>query len=244
MRGQMALARAIAKNDKPRATRIARDAFQKIVLAIFQGRDPEQSAAWPLHSDPVLSIAYLQSKHLLEHRTRKCKELDIATQKAAQRKACHEPAAHNWRAAVPDAQTLLQKLEAGETLKLNLHSLSYDSDFNGLVGTNCYGIDYFAGEMTLANVLSWRTVMLAGETWGRHHEPPWAEHEAQSQYDEDPHVARLKSAICRIDREFAALATMQEVDFAGDFNGLVDRTTGHPVPMLALAPPLKQPIAH
>jgi hypothetical protein len=65
-----------------------------------------------------------------------------------------------------DAHTLLEQLQNLKTVELNQHTLSFDADYQGLAGTNPYGIDYYAGNMTIENVERWRTEMLSGIIWG------------------------------------------------------------------------------
>jgi hypothetical protein len=234
LRCQIALARAICANDHDRAARIAGDAFKHFVLAIHKmavhgGTDPTHPVAWPIRTDAVLSVAHRRSLHLVEKRAALSKQLDIAIANETLRKATRQLAIQHKLQAEPDANTLFEQLKAGKTIKLNQHSLTFDTECQGLCGTNPYGIDYYAGTMTLATVQHWRTEMLHGKTWGASPVPEW---ETGCEPMEDREVRELRNAIARVDDQFSALAYMKEITFAPGYSALVCAKTGKSLPSL------------
>lgn len=232
LRCQIALARAICANDHDRAARIAGDAFKHFVLAIHKmavhgGTDPTHPVAWPIRTDAVLSVAHRRSLHLVEKRAALLQKLDAAIANLAVRKATRQLAIQHKLQAEPDANTLFERLKAGETIKLNQHSLTFDTECQGLCGTNPYGIDYYAGAMTLATVQHWRIDMLHGKTWGASPVPEW---ENGCEPMEDREVRELRNAIAMVDDQFSALANMRAISFDSDFTSLLDASTGQAMP--------------
>lgn len=231
LRCQIALARAICANDPDRAARIAGDAFKHVVLAVHEmavcgGSDSVQPMAWPIRTDAVLSSAYQQSLNLVEQRAALLKKRDTAIANAALRKATRQLAIQQKLKAEPDAKTLFEQLKAGETIKLNQHSLTVDTECQGLSGTNPYGIDYYAGTMTLATVQHWRIDMLHGKTWGASPVPEW---DNSGESSEDHEIMELRLSIEWVDDQFADLANMKAISFAPGFSGLICAQTKKPI---------------
>ena len=224
----MALARALWVVDRVTSTRIASETIRHLVQAIHSGADPECPAAWPIKTDPVLAAVYKEGMRLLKHRNALCEQLVLAKSNAQFRKDAHALALKHKLQSEPSAQTLLQHLQMRKVLELNQHSLSFDADFQGLAGTNPYGIDYYAGSMTLENVAHWRSAMLSGQTWGASPVPEWDDSEDAN---ENTEVRELTLAIEMVDAEFADLASMNWVSLAHGTDGFLDAQTEkhHPV---------------
>lgn len=203
LRGQMAVARAIMANDHVTARQIACETVRHLVQIIRNGIDPALPVAWPIETDPELAHVYREGMRLLNLRNAFCELLEIAKLNAQFRKDAQSLALAQEIQDVPSAQTLLEQLQTGKEVEINQHTLSFDGDYQGLAGTNPYGIDYYAGTMTLENVTLWRTAMLSGQTWGASPDPEWVE---SGDFRENTDVRELELAISRVDSEFADLA--------------------------------------
>ena len=226
LRCQMALARAIWANDYYGSARIAYDTFRLFIQSIQGEVDPASPVAWPIKTDPVLSVAYQKGIRLLTRRNALCKQLKIARANADLRKGARVLAMEQRMLEEPSAQTLLQQLQMHKVVELNQHTLIYDSDFRGLAGTNPFGIDYYAGNMTLECVEQWRTAMMEGQTWGASPVPEW---DNSGESSEDHEIMELRLSIEWVDDQFADLANMKAISFAPGFSGLICAQTKNPI---------------
>lgn len=222
VRCRMALARAIWGVDQATSSKIAYDTLRHFVQTIHGGVDPACPVAWPIQTDPVLATVYQEGMRLHKRRNALCEQLVLAKAEAQSRKDAQALALEQRLASEPSAQTLLEQLQMRKVVRLNQHSLSFDADFDGLAGTNPYGIDYCAGDMTLDNVAHWRTAMLSGQTWGASPVPEWDDSEDSP---ENTDVRELTLAIELVDAEFADLASMNWVSLAHGTDGFLDAQT-------------------
>lgn len=218
LRCKMALARAICTHDNSGAARIAHDTFKIVVQTIHEGANPAFSVTWPITTDPVLSIAYQTGIRLLERRNELCKQLEVAKANADLREGAHQVALQYLLMAEPSANFLFQELLMRKVVEMNQHTLKYVRKFRGLFGTNPYGIEYYAGKITMENVEQWRTAMIKGETWGASPVPEW---DGSCATMEDSEVRYLHLSIEWIDHQFADLANMRAMSFAPGYTGLV-----------------------
>lgn len=221
--GNMALARAIAPNDPMGAFRLASEAFIATAEAAFSDPNLSETPPWPVRADQALLYAYEKSFELRKKSDEKLAEhAALNAGWEAKRSAVEAERLAAFQALMdsePSAESMLAELIDGKTLQYNGHSLAHDEDFDGLVGTNSYGHDYFAGQTVLATVVRWRNAMLAGETWGpqesfyTHHDAPEA--------SKDPELDFVEEELAGIDFSFWALASMTDLWFAPDFSGVV-----------------------
>lgn len=222
--GNMALARAIAPNDPMGAFRLASEAFIATAEAAFSDPNLSETPPWPVRADQALLYAYEKSFELRKKSDEKLAEhAALKTGWKAKRSALEAERLAAFQALMdsePSAESMLADLIDGKTLQYNGHSLAHDEDFDGLVGTNSYGHDYFAGQTVLATVVRWRKAMLAGETWGpqeyfrSHHDAPDA--------SKDPEMDFVEEELAGIDFSFWALASMSGLWFTADFTNVVE----------------------
>lgn len=208
IRGQMAVARSLSRFDGQAAGALASDAIKTMLTALFQAQHSFFAENWPILTDPVLARVYREGACLLQRKTALCERLALATAKNAQDKEAKARALQQSLQEEPSAQTLLRRLQMGHTVRLNQHTLGFDADFQGLAGTNPYGIDYYAGNMTLENVTHWRTAMLSGQTWGASPVPEWETAGGDHQSDA---MRELGLAIQQVETEFFELAGVNGV---------------------------------
>jgi hypothetical protein len=200
----MAIARSIHHSDEFTASRLANDAIRQLVEAVRNGLEPDSPDLWAIVSDHVLGDVHRQAMTLFKRRNALCEQLATAQDAAARRKEANAAALALRLQSEVSAITLLDRLQWMNTVVLNQHTLRYDIDFDGLVGTNPYGIDFYAGRLTLENVTQWRTAMLKGKVWGASPVPEWEDSEDT---DEDCEVRELHNAIEWIDAAYVRLAS-------------------------------------
>lgn len=212
----MALARATLKDDPEGAHRHAAAAFYGVAMAAFHGGDYVELAS-ALRADPVLLFAFDVSRALrsqYQSNLRALQQIEAAQQAPLLGAGLLANHPHDIPELEP-APALLAQLEAGETLRLNGHSLRFERDFGALAGTNPYGCDYFAGRMEIATVEAWRKAMLKGEIWGTNPELP-------DDAGSAPHggVATALGAAQAVLGLHAALASMEHMRFTKDLGGV------------------------
>jgi hypothetical protein len=169
----MAVARCVSGIDRQIAGTMASEAIKTMLTALYERQDSFFAENWPILTDHILSVVYKEGVRLTVLRTAMEKDLQAAYANEALLQSAIAVAIKERFASEPDAQTLFDNILAGRTVTLNQHTLSYDRDYEGLAGTNCYGMDYFAGALTLDHVADWRTAMLNGETRGQHSASMW-----------------------------------------------------------------------
>ena len=204
LRCQMAIARSIHHSDEFTSLRLANDAVRQLVETVRRGLEPDLPELWAIVSDPVLGNVHRQAMALHKRRNKLCEQLANAQDAAVRRKEADTAALELRLQSEVSAITLLHQLQSMRKVVLNQHTLSYDIDFDGLVGTNPYGIDFYAGRLTLDNVTQWRTDMLKGKVWGASPVPEWEDNEDT---DEGLEIGELNNAIERIDAAYARLAS-------------------------------------
>lgn len=197
---EMAVARAICSNNPKRAREIAHAAMLIVCnTPIPPGTD---TPSGQIKADPVLLYAFEHSQAL---------SLQF------------DQMAGQWSAELDrlSAQAMLNDLRSGKTIELNDHTLMFDADLGLCTGTNPYGCDYFAGQLTLANIIRWREAMLTqGTLFG--HAPQLPEDIAQpagSSHD----LERINTDLENICRQQTELLSMANLTFTADLTGILTR---------------------
>lgn len=221
--GNMALARAIAPNDKFGAFRLASEAFMAVAEAAFTDPDLIETPPWPVRADLALLHAYekaFQLRKLSHDKLEEHEALNAAWESKRKAQEADRAAKQQERLKTEQsAESMLADLITGKTLVLNGHSLAHDEDFDGLSGTNSYGHDYFAGQTVLATVTRWRRAMLGGEIWGPH-ESLSDGHDERGD-SQDPELEFVEEELANIDFSYWALASMSNLWFTADFTDVV-----------------------
>nr|WP_317623839.1 hypothetical protein [Acidovorax sp. SUPP3334]BDH38348.1 hypothetical protein AVHM3334_23115 [Acidovorax sp. SUPP3334] len=148
--------------------------FKRVVELARNSHSPH--VPWPLKDVPALKFAFEEGYSLgerlriLQKRDRetllRTEQYNFARSNAPQAVEC--PCFD----ASPTAVELLKLLQDGKSVELWNHTLSWDDDYAGLVGTNPYGMDYYWGSSTLEAVENWCAAVRNGSEIGR--SPPTA----------------------------------------------------------------------
>lgn len=202
----MAVARATCKNDPIGSGELARKAFRTVCTA--SAPSDAQLPPWPITADPVLMFAFKHSATLVGSILSKQSEIEA-----------REHLLHSQQ--IQDAVALFERLSEGRTIRKCGHSLRYDSNIELLTGTNPYGADFFAGELSTANLNDWLIRLGKGQTMGAAPAlEPMAEHT-----HEDQALLELKIELSRLRDDFQQLIGMYDLAFTDDFTNV---TTGSP----------------
>ena len=216
-RAEIAMARVIASFDVVQAERLAQGALDGFFSSVFYADHlPEPCELAYISSDTPLWRCYQKVLTVRgDYRTclhnrekwmekRKSNAIEAQSQTRLRRDAL--------AAVTPCALTMLECLRKGQTLDLNGHTLSYDQEMHELSGTNCYGIDYFPGALTLLKVSVWRAAMLGEEVWGM--SPARYCERVEVEYDPlDPHtpvIQEIEASLMRLFKGCEVLGSSQE----------------------------------
>ena len=149
-RCSFAMARTVANFEPDRAEHLAHEAIQFVAKLAVE--NDFAKIPWELNGEQALSDVFEQACQLRLQRK-------IAETKRAARLAERE-------ANTPTSAALYAAIQSGNPIELGCQKIDYDDVYDGLIGTNEYGLDYFWGECTPESVSKWRTAVLNGTPLG------------------------------------------------------------------------------